>query len=31
VASTGAEARARVEADKRSWAKVVKATGMHVD
>jgi tripartite-type tricarboxylate transporter receptor subunit TctC len=29
--STGAEAKARIESDARLWAKVVEATGMHVD
>jgi tripartite-type tricarboxylate transporter receptor subunit TctC len=31
VASTGAEAKARIEADTKLWAKVIKDTGMHVD
>ena len=31
VASTGAEAKARIESDAALWAKVVKATGMRVD
>lgn len=31
AATTGAEARARIEADAKLWAKVVKTTGMHVD
>ena len=31
AASTGAEAKARIESDAKLWAKVVKATGMHVD
>jgi tripartite-type tricarboxylate transporter receptor subunit TctC len=29
--TSGAEARARIESDFEKWAKVVKATGMHVD
>jgi tripartite-type tricarboxylate transporter receptor subunit TctC len=31
VASTGAEAMARIEADTKLWAKVIQDTGMHVD
>jgi tripartite-type tricarboxylate transporter receptor subunit TctC len=31
VASTGAEAKARIEADTKLWAKVIKDTGMHVN
>ena len=31
VATSGAEAKARLEADTKLWAKVVEATGMHVD
>jgi tripartite-type tricarboxylate transporter receptor subunit TctC len=31
VASSAAEAKARLDADTRLWAKVVQATGMHVD
>jgi tripartite-type tricarboxylate transporter receptor subunit TctC len=31
VASTGAEAKARIEGDTRKWAKVIEATGMRAD
>jgi tripartite-type tricarboxylate transporter receptor subunit TctC len=31
VASSGAEAKARIEADTKLWAKVIEDTGMHVD
>jgi len=31
VASTGAEAKARIESEAKLWARVVKATDMHVD
>ena len=31
VVSTGAEVKARIQADTKLWAKVVDATGMHVD
>jgi tripartite-type tricarboxylate transporter receptor subunit TctC len=31
AASTGAEAKARIESDAKLWAKVIEATGMHVD
>ncbi len=31
VASTGAEAKARIEADTKLWAKVIKDTGMSVN
>lgn len=31
VASSGAEAQSRIESDRKLWAKVVEATGMHVD
>ena len=31
VASTGTEAKARIEADTKLWARVIKDTGMQVD
>jgi tripartite-type tricarboxylate transporter receptor subunit TctC len=31
VASSGAEAKARIESDTKLWARVIKDTGMHVD